>query len=61
MANTYSQINIHCVLAVKGKENVININFRDELHQYMFGVLKNDGVLPLVIGGWLDHVHIFLS
>lgn len=35
MANTYSQINIHCVFAVKDRENVITKNFRDELHRYI--------------------------
>jgi len=61
MANTYSQINIHCVFAVKGRENIIAKNFRDELHRYMSGILKNDGVFPLAVGGWKDHIHVFFE
>ena len=61
MANTYSQLNIHCVFAVKGRENVITRNFRDELHRYMSGILKNDGSYPLAVGGWKDHVHVFFE
>lgn len=61
MANTYSQINIHCVFSVKGRENIITQNFRDELYRYMYGVLKNDGVFPLAVGGWKDHVHVFFE
>jgi REP element-mobilizing transposase RayT len=61
MANTYSQINIHCVFAVKGRENVITKNFREELHKYLWGILKNDGVFPLAVGGWKDHIHIFFE
>ncbi|MDQ8005854.1 MAG: IS200/IS605 family transposase [Pedobacter sp.] len=61
MANTYSQINIHCVFAVKGRENIITQNFRDDLHKYMSGVLKNDNVFPLAVGGWKDHVHVFFE
>ncbi|MBI1767021.1 MAG: IS200/IS605 family transposase [Bacteroidetes bacterium] len=61
MANTYSQLNIHCVFAVKGRENVITKNFRDDLHRYMFGILKNDGSFPLAVNGWLDHVHVFFE
>ena len=61
MANTYSQINIHCVFAVKGRENVITNNFREKLHSYMSGILKNDGAYPLAVGGWLDHVHVFFE
>jgi REP element-mobilizing transposase RayT len=61
MANTYSQINIHCVFAVKGRENIITNTFRNELHKYMYGILKNDNVFPLAIGGWKDHVHVFFE
>ncbi len=61
MANTYSQINIHCVFAVKGRENIITRDFRDELHRYMSGILKSDGTYPLAVGGWKDHVHVFFE
>lgn len=61
MANTYSQLNIHCVFAVKGRENVITRHFRDDLHKYMSGILKNDGAFPLAVGGWSDHVHVFFE
>lgn len=59
MANTYSQINIHCVFAVKGRENFITKDFRDDLHRYLCGILKNDGSYPLAVNGWMDHVHAF--
>ena len=61
MANTYSQVNIHCVFAVKGRENLITKSFRDDLHRYMYGILKNDGSFPLAVNGWLDHVHVFFE
>jgi REP element-mobilizing transposase RayT len=61
MANTYSQLNIRCVFAVKGRENIITSNFRDDLHRYMSGILKNDGSFPLAVNGWLDHVHAFFE
>jgi len=61
MANTYSQLNIHCVFAVNGRGNFITNSFRDDLHKYMSGILKNDGSYPLAVGGWLDHVHVFFE
>ncbi len=61
MANTYSQLDIHCVFAVKGRENIITANFRDELHRYMSGVLKKDGSFPLAVNGWKDHIHTFFE
>ena len=61
MANTYSQLSIHCVFAVKSRENSITKDFRDDLHRYMCGILKNDGSFPLAVNGWLDHVHVFFE
>ena len=61
MANTYSQINIHTVFAVKGRQNFITKNFRDRLHKFLSVTLKNDGAYPLSVGGWLDHVHAFFE
>lgn len=61
MANTYSQVSIHCVFAVKGRENLITDDFRERLYSYMSSVLKNDDNYPLAVGGWLDHVHVFFE
>lgn len=61
MANTYSQLNIHCIFAVKGRENIITKDFRDDLHRYTAGILRNDGAFSLAVGGWKDHVHVFFE
>jgi REP element-mobilizing transposase RayT len=61
MANTYSQINIHAVFAVKGRQNFITNDFRNRLHQFISVTIKNDGSYPLAVGGWLDHVHVFFE
>ncbi len=61
MPNTYSQINIQCVFAVKGRENHIHQTMRDDLHKYMSGILRNDHAYPLAVGGWKDHVHVFFE
>ena len=61
MANTYSQIYIHCVFAVKGREHLITNNFRDDLHKYISGILTKEDAFPLAVGGWKDHVHVFFE
>jgi len=61
MGNTYSQLNIHCVFTVKGRENILADHFRDDLFRYIYGILKNDNVFPLAVGGWKDHVHVFFE
>ena len=61
MANTYSQINIHVIFSVKGRENVISEKFRDRLHRYLSGILSNNGQYPLAVNGYKDHVHLFFE
>ena len=61
MANTYSQISIHSVFAVQGRENIIAKTWRDELHIYIAGIIKATGAKSLAVGGWKDHVHIFFG
>jgi len=61
MPNTYSQITIHAVFAVKNRENFITKEWRNNLHQYISGIITNQGARSLAVGGWKDHVHIFIG
>ncbi len=61
MANTYSQITIHSVFAVKYRENFITKDWRDNLHQYISGIITKKGAKSLAVGGWKDHVHILFG
>jgi putative transposase len=61
MANTYTQISIHAIFVVKHRENFITKEWRDRLHSYVSGVLKNEDATSLAVGGWLDHVHVFFA
>jgi hypothetical protein len=40
MANTYSQIYIQIVFAVKGRQNLISSKWKDELFKYITGMLQ---------------------
>jgi REP element-mobilizing transposase RayT len=61
MANTYTQLYIQCVFAVKGRKKVITKDFSDELYKYMSGILRQQNAYPLAVGGWKDHVHVFFE
>jgi putative transposase len=61
MANTYTQINIHAIFSVKGRENIITRNFRNRLHEYIAGILKNKKNYSLAVNGYKDHVHVFFE
>ena len=55
------QITIHAVFAVKYRENFITKDWRDNLHQYISGIITNKGAKSLAVGGWKDHVHILFG
>ncbi len=61
MPNTYSQINIHGVFATKGRENILTKNLRTQLFPYINGIIKNYGMFPLAVNGFVDHVHVFFE
>ena len=61
MANTYTQMNIHAVFSVKGRGNFISNKWKDELHKYLAGTLKETQNYSLAVGGYKDHVHIFFE
>jgi len=61
MANTYTQLNIHVIFVVKGRENVLSDKIRPALFSYISGILKNTGQYPLAVNGYKDHVHVFFE
>ncbi len=61
MANTYTQINLHLVFAVKGRENLLKDSFRENLFKYIHGILNGTEQYSLAVNGYLDHVHAFFE
>lgn len=61
MANTYTQIYIHIVFAVKGRQNLISNNWKDELYKYITGITTNEGQKLIAINGMSDHIHILVG
>lgn len=61
MADTYSKIYIHVVFAVKGRQNLISVNWEDELFSYITGIIKNKGQKLIRINGVADHLHLLIG
>ena len=61
MSNTYSQIYIQIVFAVKGRQNLISKNNREELHKYITGIVQSREQKMLAIFAMPDHVHILVG
>lgn len=61
MANTYTQIHIHAVFAVKYRKSVIDTVWKNRLYKYITGIVQNHGHKLLAINGMPDHVHLFFG
>lgn len=61
MANTYTQIHIQAVFAVQNRDCIIKPAWKDELFNYITGIVQNNKHKMLAINGMPDHVHILLG
>ncbi len=61
MANTYTQLYIHFVFAVKYREAVIHSSWEEELHKYITGIIQNNGHKLIAINSATDHIHAFIG
>jgi REP element-mobilizing transposase RayT len=61
MPNTYSQIYIQIVFAVKGRKHFIKEFIREEVQKYITGIVSNKGQKVLAIYSMPDHIHILVS
>ncbi len=61
MANTFSQLYIQVVFAVKGRQSLIQEKWEAQLYQYITGIIKAKDQKLLAINGMPDHIHIFMS
>ena len=61
MANTFTQIHLHLVFAVKFRQAQIKDEWKNELYKYTTGIIQNNGHKVLIINGIADHVHILIG
>ena len=61
MANTYTQLYIHLVFAVKGRESLIPREHKSELQKYSMGIIQNHKHKRIAIENEPDHIHILVG
>ena len=61
MANTYTQIHIQSVFSVQNRDCIIRRTWKNELYQYITGIIQNHGHKLIAINGMPDHIHLFLG
>lgn len=61
MAGTFGQFYVHIVFSPQYRANVIRESFREELQQYMTGIIQGKKHKVLAIYCLPDHVHILIG
>lgn len=61
MSNTYTQLHIQFVFAVKYRAALIQKPWKDELHQYITGIFQANDHKILQLNSMPDHIHILVG
>ena len=61
MAGTFHQIHLQIIFAVRGRANLLQKQWRQEVFKYMAGIIKKKDQKPIIINGVSDHVHLFVG
>ena len=61
MANTYTQIYLQFVFAVKDRNSLIQPEWKDELFKYITGIIQTNKHKLIAINGISDHIHVFIG
>ena len=61
MANTYTQLYIHIIFAVKGRESLIPKQHKEALHQYVTRIITHKAQTVIQVNSMPDHVHILVG
>ena len=61
MANTYTQIYLHVIFAVEGRQNLIEPQHNDELQKYITGIVSAQRHKLIVTNNMPDHLHLLVG
>jgi len=61
MANSYTQIYIHYVFVVKGRNNFLLPKHNDELQKYITGLVQNRKSKMIQVNNVSDHLHMVVG
>ena len=61
MPNTYTQLYIHCVFAVKYRAAMLNAVWDERLRLYISAIVQNHDHKMLAINNMPDHLHFFVG
>lgn len=61
MGSTFFSLHYHIVFSTKERRPTIRPEWRERLHAYLGGIIRNQGGVAEAVGGVGDHVHLLVS
>ena len=61
VSHSYVSNYIHFVFSTKGRENYLSNEIQDQLYSYIRGIIQNNDMKLICIGGIENHIHILVS
>lgn len=61
MPSTHLALHYHVIYSTKDRLSVITSSWRERLHAYLGGVVRNVGGIAEAVGGVEDHVHLLIG
>jgi putative transposase len=61
MPNTYTQLFVHCVFAVRFRDALIHESWEERLHKYVTGIVQANNHKMIAVNSVSDHLHMFVG
>ena len=61
MPSTHLSLHYHIIFCTKGRRRTIAENWREDLHAYIGGIVRDIGAIAECMGGPGDHVHALVG
>lgn len=61
MPDTFSQIYIQIIFAVRNRNALIKVEWEERLHKYITGIVQTQGQKMLAINGTSNHIHFLIG
>jgi REP element-mobilizing transposase RayT len=59
--NTYTKLYAHCVFTPSGRQSLLKESIREDVHKYIYGIIKGKNCNPIAINGTNDHIHLLVG
>jgi len=58
---TFTQMYVHLVFAVRGRDNLLKKEVRPRIFEYVSGIITGMKHKSIIVNGYTDHIHVLLG